>query len=333
MIRRTLKYTLIVVVAAVIGYASLTVYGEVNQTEAARMSGSVQLSENQAENMNRALGDVSVFAGGNSAGNAAEAGSQPETFEIAKITSIDALIDRWEPRYDDAKLAYVKFEAAIDNAKASAAGYFATQQALTERINDPAAKARAREDDEHDLALYRQWEAQADSALAKARAIGNTAGRHGREPAQAGAAGGFCLRHCIVPGSAGGDMELNAELSEFRVASETIRAATESPLRPNDDERKEPHQAVGEPRPDQEPGVDHFGHAARSLCGHVDTSGGVGVALGDAGRYWRGRQWCWRNRAAGAAHERISLYGISTAGDAPHRGADSGGLVGNNHRL
>ena len=27
------------------------------------------------------------------------------------------------------------------------------------------------------------------------------------------------------------------------------------------------------------------------------------------------------------------LYGISTAGDAPHRGADSGGTVGNNHRL
>ena len=122
MIRRTLKYTLIVVVVALSGYAGLTVYGEVTQTEAARMSGSVQLAENQAENMNRALGDVSVFAGGNSDGNASEAGSQPETSKIAKITNIDTLIDRWEPRYDDAKLAYVKFEAAIDNAKASTAG-------------------------------------------------------------------------------------------------------------------------------------------------------------------------------------------------------------------
>ena len=206
MIRRTLKYTLIVMVAAVIGYAGLTVYGEVNQTEAARMSGSVQLSENQAENMNRALGDVSVFAGGNSDGKAAEAGSQPETSEIAKMTNIDALIDRWEPRYDDAKLAYVKFEAAIDNAKASTAGYFATQQALTERINDSAAKARAREDDEHDLALYRQWEAQADSALAKARAIGMQLDDMDASLRKLELRADFVLRHCIVPGSAGGDI-------------------------------------------------------------------------------------------------------------------------------
>ena len=230
MIRRTLKYTLIVVVAAVIGYASLTVYGEVNQTEAARMSGSVQLSENQAENMNRALGGVSVFAGGNSAGNAAEAGSQPETFEIAKITSIDALIDRWEPRYDDAKLAYVKFEAAIDNAQASAAGYFATQQALTERINDPAAKARAREDDEHDLALYRQWEAQADSALAKARAIGMQLDDMDASLRKLELRADFVFDTTSFQEVPAAILELNAELSEFRVASETIRAATESPF-------------------------------------------------------------------------------------------------------
>ena len=72
MIGRILKYSLIVVVVAVIGYAALTVYGEVTQTEAARMSDSVQLAENQADNMNRALGDVSVFADGNAGGNASE---------------------------------------------------------------------------------------------------------------------------------------------------------------------------------------------------------------------------------------------------------------------
>ena len=43
--------------------------------------------QTQAENMNCALGDVSVFAGGNSAGNVAGGVSQPETFEIAKITN------------------------------------------------------------------------------------------------------------------------------------------------------------------------------------------------------------------------------------------------------
>jgi len=230
MIRRTLKYTLIVVVVAVIGYAALTVYGEVTQTEAAKMSDSVQLAENQAENMNRALGDVSIFAGGNSAGNASETGSQPTTAEIAKITSIDVLMDRWEPRYDGAKLAYVKFEAAIDSAKASAAGYFATQQALTERINDPATKAQARQDDERDLALYRQWESQADSALAKARTIGSQLDDMDASLRKLELRTDFAFDTSSFQEVPAAILELNAELSEFRAASETIREATASPF-------------------------------------------------------------------------------------------------------
>ena len=230
MIRRTLKYTLIIVVVAVIGYAALTVYGEMTQTEAARMSDSVQLAENQAENMNRALGDVSVFAGGNSVGNASETGAQATTAEIAKITSIDVLIDRWEPRYDDAKLAYVKFEAAIDNAKASAAGYFATQQALTERINDPATKAQARQDDERDLALYRQWESQADSALAKARAIGRQLDDMDASLRKLELRTDFVFDASSFQEVPAAILELDAELSEFRAASETIREVTASPF-------------------------------------------------------------------------------------------------------
>ena len=230
MIRRTLKYALIAVVVAVIAYTGLTVYGEVTQTEAARMSDSVQLAENQAENMNRALGDVSVFAGGTSDGNASEVGSQPTTAEIAKITSIDALIDRWEPRYDDAKLAYVKFEAAIDNAKASAAGYFATQQALTEMINDPATKAKARQDDERDLALYRQWEAQANSALAKALAIGKQLDDMDASLRKLELRTDFVFDTSSFQDVPTAILELDAQLSEFRAASETIRAATGSPF-------------------------------------------------------------------------------------------------------
>ena len=230
MIRRTLKYTLIIVVVAVIGYGALTVYGEVTQTEAARMTDSVRLAENQAENMNRALEDVSVFAGGSPGNAASEAGSQPETAEIAKITSIDVLIDRWEPRYDDAKLAYVKFEAAIDNAKASAAGYFATQQALTERINDPTTKAKAHDDDERDLALYRQWESQADSALVKARAIGRQLDDMDASLRKLELRADFVFDTLAFQEVPAAILELNAELSEFKAASETIRAATESPF-------------------------------------------------------------------------------------------------------
>ena len=230
MIRRTLKYSLIVVAVAIIGYAALTVYGEVTQTEAAKATESVRLAENQAENMNRAWADVSVFVGGNPSGNASEAGSEPGTSEIAKITSIEVLISLWEPRYNNAKLAYVKFEAAIDNAKTSAAGYFATQQALTERINDPSTKAQARQDDERDLASYRKWEARTDVALAKAREIGRRLDDMDATLRKLELRADFVFDASSFQDVPIAIQELNAELSEFKAASEIIRATIESPF-------------------------------------------------------------------------------------------------------
>ena len=230
MIGNILKYSLIVIVAAIVGYAGLAIYGNINETEASKMSGSVQLAENQAENMNRALEGVSVFAGESSAGNKSETESQPESTEIGKITNIDTLLAHWEPRYDHAKLAYVKFEAAIDNAKASAAGYFAAQQALTERISDPGLKAQARADDEHDHALYKRWEVQADTALAMARAIGSQLDDMDANLRKLELRADFVFDTGSFQEVPAAISELNAELSEFRAASETIRAVTESPF-------------------------------------------------------------------------------------------------------
>ena len=67
---------------------------------------------------------------------------------------------------------YLKLESAIGVTKDSAAGYFAAQQAITERINDPGtARLKAQEDDERDLDLYRQWEQRADAVLEEAHVI------------------------------------------------------------------------------------------------------------------------------------------------------------------
>ena len=227
MIRGILKYSLIVAIAIVVGYGGLAVFEEVTQTEAARVSASVRLAENQAENINRAMGDVSEFAGESTGTNASQTESQPETSEISNI---DALIARWEPLYEDAKLAYVKFEAAIENAKASAAGYFATQQALTESISSPVARAQAQEDDERDLALYRNWETQADSALAKAQAIGTQLDDMDAILRKLELRTDFVFDTSSFQEIPSAISELNAELSEFRAASETIRAATASPF-------------------------------------------------------------------------------------------------------
>ena len=160
MIRKLLKYVVLGVAAGIIGYVGLTAYGEVSKTEAAKMSDSVQLAQTQAQNMNQALTDVrhigtagqqqpadvvanqqrpaeaqdappKSFAEIDSSHTSGGAGrasvTQPQTTpppDIARITSIDVLIAEWQPSYDAAKVAYVKFEASINNAKGQAAGYF-----------------------------------------------------------------------------------------------------------------------------------------------------------------------------------------------------------------
>ena len=252
MIRRMLKYTLIVIAAIVIGYAGLTVYGEVTKTEAAKMSGSVQLAQAQAENMNRALANVRTFAtdgtqqpntvgsvapaslasgDAGSGGHSSETQPQPPAPpETARITNIDALISEWEPRYDGAKLAYSKFEASITNAKATVADYFAKQQALTEQIQDPANQARARQDDENDLILYRRWEAQADSALAKARKIGIQLDDMDASLSKIKLRADFVFDASAFREVPAAIVELDRELADFQVASDNIRAATGSPF-------------------------------------------------------------------------------------------------------
>ena len=254
MVRTALKFILIAVVASVIAYTGLTVYGEFTQTAAAKMSDSVQLAQAQAENMNQALADVSTLTTADQQQPAAAGSTVPESFatvegsqdagaggnvsqtqpmapvEVAAITNIDTLVAEWEPRYDGAKLAYVKFEASINNAKTSAAGYFASQQALTEQMRDPTNKARARQDDEQDLQLYQQWETQANSALAKARSIGFQLDDMDASLSKIRLRADFVFDATAfqdVPAAIG---ELDRELADFQMASETIRTATESPF-------------------------------------------------------------------------------------------------------
>ena len=203
MIGATLKYTLIAVAAGVIGFAGWTAYGQLTKTASANMSESVQLAQNQAQNMNQALARVSAVGSANSQpatlqsnvarevapksfkdvdqSGAQIAGSeiqrQPiEPADISNITDLDTLLAEWGPRYDAAKIAYVKFDASIGNAKSQAAEYFAQQQAITMQIQNTENRARAVKEDEYEISLYRQWEEQADSALNMAAEIGVTVG-------------------------------------------------------------------------------------------------------------------------------------------------------------
>ncbi len=141
MIGTTLKYTLIAVTAGVIGFTGWTAYEEITQTTSASMSESVQLAQTQAQNMNQALAKVSAIGATGQQPYDQSATLQPsaaqetapksfkdverdktqlpgasvqrqptEPGDIAEIANLDTLIAEWRPRYDTAKIAYVKFD-------------------------------------------------------------------------------------------------------------------------------------------------------------------------------------------------------------------------------
>lgn len=237
-----LKYILIVVAAAVLGYIGWAIYGEGTRNASARMSESVQLAQTQAQNMNSALTNVSAVGSASRNAAATSAGDtgdtqkpQPSTLvaapvEVAEITDINALMIEWSPRYEVAKLAYAKFEAAIANAKSRAADYFAQQQAITASMRDPANQAKAQQEDTAEMLLYRQWEARADAALKTAAKIGIQLDDMDANLKKMELRADFVFDTSAFQEVPEAINELNLQLVDFQASSENIKAVSGSPF-------------------------------------------------------------------------------------------------------
>ena len=262
MIGRTLRYTLIAVAAGIICYTGWIAYGEITQSTSANMSESVQLAQTQAQNMNQKLARVSdigatgqqsnnelatpqqptgtqevapqsfdSIGGGKTRVSALESQRQPiEPADIAEITNLDTLIAEWRPRYNAAKIAYTKFDASISNAKSRAAEYFAQQQSITMQIRDPENRARAAEEDEYEISLYRQWEEQADSALGMAAEIGIQLDDMDANLRKMELRADFVFDPSAFREVPEAISNLDRQLVDFHAASENIKAATGSPF-------------------------------------------------------------------------------------------------------
>ena len=266
MIRGILKYTVVGVAAGIIGYIGLTAYGEMTDSEAVQASESYELAQAQAENMSQALTSVGNFgtASQERPTNLMDDQSQPtgvqgagpKSFadvdarqgtgtgspelepqprpsappDIAEITDIDALYAEWQPRYDTARVAYVKLEASIDNAKSRAADYFARQHAITEQIRGPDNQARARQEDEWEIGLYRQWETKADKTLHTASQIGIQLDDMDAYLQKLRLRADFVFDPSQFQEVPQAIVVLNRQLVDFQTASENIRTATGSPF-------------------------------------------------------------------------------------------------------
>ena len=227
MIRHTLKFIAISAAVATILYAGFVFYGGATQTEASALSDSVELAETQAGSMGQALDDVSAFA---SMRDTANAQPRPEGAEAAATTDIHTLLNRWEPKYKGAQSAYLKLESAITVAKSSAADYFTAQQAITDLINDPNVKLKAKQDDEKDLDLYRKWEERADAVLAEAHVISLRLDDMDASLRKLELRADFAFDASSFSEVPTAIADLNRELADFQVASQNIKAVTKSPF-------------------------------------------------------------------------------------------------------
>ena len=229
-----LKFILVAVSAAVIGYVGWTVYGEGTKPVAARMSESIHLAQTQAQNMNQSLTEVGAI--GDVGQSVVSQGNSPSAVEpsvpqrVAEIANLDDLLIEWRHRYEMAKMAYVKFDASIVNAKYRAAEYFAQQQALTDQMRDPDNKARARMEDEAEMALYLQWEVRADSALKLADKIGIQLDDMDANLKKMELRSDFVFDTTAFTEVPGAIAELDQHLFDFQLASENIKLATGSPF-------------------------------------------------------------------------------------------------------
>ena len=227
-----LKFLLIAISAAVIGYVGWTVYGEGTKTANARMSESVHFAQAQAQNTNQSLTEAGMV--GQAGQSVLSQGTVPAAMGtphgIAVITNLDELLIEWRPRYEAATRAHARFDASIANAKSRAEEYFAQQQAITDGIRDPTNQAKVRLEDEADMALYRQWELRADSALKEANKFMIGLDDMDAILRKMELRADFVFDATAFTEVPAAITELNQQLFDFQVASENIKLTARSPF-------------------------------------------------------------------------------------------------------
>lgn len=227
-----LKFLLIAISAAVIGYVGWTVYGEGTKTANARMSESVHFAQAQAQNTNQSLTEAGMV--GQAGQSVLSQGTVPAAMGtphgIAVITNLDELLIEWRPRYEAATRAYARFDASIANAMSRAEEYFAQQQAITDGIRDLTKQANARLEDEADMALYRQWELRADSALKEATNFIIGLDDMDAILRKMELRADFVFDATAFTEVPAAITELNQQLFDFQVASENIKLTARSPF-------------------------------------------------------------------------------------------------------
>ena len=88
-----------------------------------------------------------------------------------RVAAIENLRDTWSPRYRQAEEEHRRLAYRIEHADRAAQQYFSVQTELTGFIKNREERRRAEASDQAEMAVYRQWQAQAYQTMNQADRI------------------------------------------------------------------------------------------------------------------------------------------------------------------
>ena len=198
------------VLAVVVGFGWIA-FGEVNESEAAHADASFALVSHQTQQIGASLEGAGTFI------------DAEVSVDIGRITDVTALLDEWTPKYQRAETGYRKFDTAINAAEDSADAYLLAQRALTARIHDQELGALARADDEAEAHQYRRWRVGARGIRAEALEIMHRLGDMEATLQKLKLRSDFLFDPGALSEVPSDILELEKELAQFRVDSDTLR--------------------------------------------------------------------------------------------------------------
>ena len=199
------------------------VYGTTETSAAVQFDESINMVHHQTNRISTTLGDTGTFVN-------TEIAAAPSEQQNSAITSISELIGEWEPRYNEAKIVFRKFDSAIVAAEQRAEEYFISQRTLTERYHDPEKRARAQGYDDADYTLYEEWRDHAHRTRDHAQAIMVRLDDMDTDLKKLQLSSEFSFDGEVFREVPKAIFLLDQELEEFQLASDNIREITASPF-------------------------------------------------------------------------------------------------------
>ena len=191
------------------------IWGEVRTAEAVHFDNSMRLMTLQSNSVDAKIAGTSTIV---------------EELVTNTNAGIDEVLAEWTPRYEQAKLAHTKFEAAVAGAKVQARAYLQSQRQLTSRYVSESSRLRAEREDMEEQRMFEAWAARADKVLDDTRRIMNAFNDLDIDLQKVKLRTDFTFASHIYTDVPAEIESLQIELDTFKAESERLRLSTSSPF-------------------------------------------------------------------------------------------------------